>query len=1492
MDTNIYIYDEGIRPVDRIEFGVLGNEELERLSVFEGNDKNGVELPELFDNMEPKKSGLIDTRMGTTDPNIYCATCGFNSANCVGHFGHITLEEPVYHMGYIQYDKKILSRVCLRCSKLLVHKNEAELEELLKNKSNKARWNEIGNISKSVQMCQKQFSGCGTPVSKIRLEIKSTDISMYSEISINQSAGEGSAETFKKKIRQLITPEICYNIFKNISDKHCRMMGLTSRPELTILKKFPVPPVAVRPSFKVDFMASSTKEDDLTHKLSDILKINIKLRRYKNSTTDNTKFNINHTYLLQYHCATYYDNETSGLPKSEQRGKPSKSLASRLKGKEGRIRGNLMGKRVDFSARTVVTGDPTIDVDELRVPLKIAMTLTFPETVTPNNIDRLQELVKNGRDKYPGANFVFPLGSYDSNSDRKVLPIDLRYRKEKVVLRFGDIVERHIVDGDDVLFNRQPTLHKLSMMGHRIKVINDEDLSTFGLCPNTTKPYNADFDGDEMNLFLPQSIQTQIELSEIANVRHQIISPRTGFPSIGAIQDNILGAFNLTNPSMHIHWKDAMNIISYTSIDDFSSFKKNESYKGSKMFSLIIPSKINIDLAGATIKNGNIEKGVIKGAHIGNKQDSITHFIWNEYDTDAAVNFLNNVQKLVNNFNFYNGFSVGIGDLEISKDVYDNICKIIEQKKLEINHTITDMENNPDIVDNVSFENSIKDELNAVGQNMAVIILDDIKSDNNFGIQIKSGARGEGSNMSQMIVCLGQQNVEGARIKKKANNRSLPYFHQNDDSGPGRGFITSPFIKGMTPSEFIMHNISAREGLINTAIATAESGYIQRKLIKALEDIMIHYDGTVRNSNYTVFQFVYGDDGTDPTKQYSHSLKILKMGNKEVKEQYCFSSEQLSKIKGYSSKDNDDLYQELISKRNLIRQSKTDLDGTKTNFNDKCYLSVNVSMIVNNIKNNRTGNTKISDPKYILNKINDILKYENTKLLCIRLEDIDNPTSLKYRDEMACKQLFKLAILEYLSPKVVMFDLDLSKEDFDTICKRIIANYNKSIVEPGEMSGIIAAQSIGEPTTQMTLNTFHKTGLGVSLGTARVKELTSCSVNLKTPVMTIVLNKEIRDSYVHASKIEAHIKYTELKTLRQKIDVYWDPEVNVMMKNDNIINQYVPLSNSKNNCQKDFGSLPWLIRIELSKEKMMDSNVNLTDIKSILCSCWENKNKGAKIKKEDVKLLDKISGIAVLSNYDNDKVPVLHIRFDMLSYEYDIIKTFISGYIDGLKLKGISGISGANIDVRRVFSFNENDNEDYQIINKNHVIYTKGVNLIDIRYINGIDLYKTLTNSIVEVYNKFGIEAARASLIREFDMVFEDTSAFVTSQHISILVDLMTNTGGLTSIDRHGLHKLDTDPLFRASFEKNVEQLLNAAIFGEVDHMNSVSSRIMAGQVIRGGTGAFDVVLDTELLENSEYIDDTENKYRKTFTKLSKETVLDDIEEIAEDDVPAFYIPE
>jgi len=348
MNADTYTYDEKNQEIESIEFNILGNDEVKNMTSL---DKNtiGIDIPDLYDNMEPKGGGLIDPRLGVTDSYIDCAACGLNSLYCPGHFGHIDLSEAVFHMGYINMVKKILSCICLRCSKLLVYKNEADLTEMLKHKHGKHRFEEIRNLTKNVTYCQKPGYGCGTPVPKIKLEIKKTtaSIQMIAETSLKNitTVAPGQFEG-KNKIKQILTPEICWNILKNISDTDCMMMGIDpkkSRPEMMIYKIFPVPPVQVRPSVKANFMASSTMEDDLTHKLADIIKANVRIRKDKESSGDVGHKYTQDKHLLQYHVYTYYDNGNIPVPKSEQRGKIIKALSTRIKSKTGRIRGTLMG---------------------------------------------------------------------------------------------------------------------------------------------------------------------------------------------------------------------------------------------------------------------------------------------------------------------------------------------------------------------------------------------------------------------------------------------------------------------------------------------------------------------------------------------------------------------------------------------------------------------------------------------------------------------------------------------------------------------------------------------------------------------------------------------------------------------------------------------------------------------------------------------------------------------------------------------------------------------------------------------------------------------------------------------------------------------------------------------------------------------------------------------------------------------------------------------
>jgi DNA-directed RNA polymerase II subunit RPB1 len=489
MDNPTYAYDRYIRQIDHIDFEVLPNEEIRNRSAF-GKDNPGTTLPELYDNGEPRKDGLADPRLGTIDINTICATCGFDTNFCPGHTGHMNLAEPFFHIGFLANIKKILDCVCLKCLRVLIHKNENKIADLLKIKSGKVRLAEVYNAVKNITNCPK----CGTTVSKIRLEIKKSTASilMVAETDLEHLKDESIQMLGKKKLKLVLTPEIVYEKLKNISDDDCVILGMDpkrTRPENMIHTVFLIPPLAIRPAAKGDFAGGSTMEDGLTHRLIEIVRANYRILKQKESAGENiNKYATDIVNLCQIHIASYFDKDQISNPKGDQ--SKERSLAPSIKAKEGRIRGNLMGKRTDFTARTVITSDPVIDYNEVRVPVKIAMTLTFPEVVGPSNIEYLTSLVRRGRYNYPGANFVFPASNIASG--QHIRPLDLRIKKEQVELRYGDIVERHLQTGDIVILNRQPTLHKQSMMGHRIKVINNPDLMTFGMSVIVCKPYNAD----------------------------------------------------------------------------------------------------------------------------------------------------------------------------------------------------------------------------------------------------------------------------------------------------------------------------------------------------------------------------------------------------------------------------------------------------------------------------------------------------------------------------------------------------------------------------------------------------------------------------------------------------------------------------------------------------------------------------------------------------------------------------------------------------------------------------------------------------------------------------------------------------------------------------------------------------------------------------------------------------------------------------------------
>jgi len=526
-----------------LQFSILSPDEIRKSSVA------NIVSRDTYVNNKPVIGGLFDPRMGVLDPGLICPTDGLNYMKTPGYFGHIELARPIFYIQYLHTIVKILRCICVKCSKLLIDKTKYDY--LLKL-SSKKRWDKVFKLASKITRCgDETCEGCGCKQPrKIVKEGLATLIAEWDNI-------DGIEGKNKEKLTMRMTPEIVLKIFRRISDEDVNFLGFSptwSRPDWMICQVLAVPPPAVRPSVKHD--AQQRSEDDISHIIVNIVKANKTLQE-KLQSNATEKVIEDWTMVLQYYCATMVDNKIPGVASVAQRsGRPLKSIKERLVGKPGRVRGNLMGKRVDFSARSVITPDANIGISQLGIPLKVAKNITFPEVVNKRVVNKrnkkfLTKLMLNGPNEYPGAK-ILERKAGDS--------ISLRYvDRNSIELHYGDIVHRHLLDGDPVLFNRQPTLHRMSMMCHFAKILKKGD--TFRLNVADTKPYNADFDGDEMNLHGPQDYESAAELANLAAVARQIISPANNSPIIGIFQDSLLGAYRFTRKNIDFDTRTAMNLL-------------------------------------------------------------------------------------------------------------------------------------------------------------------------------------------------------------------------------------------------------------------------------------------------------------------------------------------------------------------------------------------------------------------------------------------------------------------------------------------------------------------------------------------------------------------------------------------------------------------------------------------------------------------------------------------------------------------------------------------------------------------------------------------------------------------------------------------------------------------------------------------------------------------------------------------------------------------
>ncbi|KYQ89196.1 RNA polymerase III [Tieghemostelium lacteum] len=1378
--------DDGPKKIGHIQFGLLSPEDMIRLSHVQIINRELIDTEKKV----PVPYGCLDNKLGTSDKMINCQTCGLNIVDCVGHFGYIKLQLPVFHIGYLKNIQNILQMICKCCSKLLLDEDK-KLVYLRKMRNKKLDVLHRRALLKKIYLeCRKKKEciHCGSANGLVKKQgafkliherYKGTAEDLRSYYDLFEEAVKFNPEmkSHLKKAQEDLNPLVVLNLFKKIPYQDIEILDMdpiNGRPDRLILTHILVPPVCIRPSVPMDG-GSGTNEDDLTMKLSEMLHINENIR----SNVDRVEMSaiMEDWEYLQAICALYINADVPGLPLLLKPSKPVRGLSQRLKGKTGRFRGNLSGKRVDFSGRTVISPDPNLCIDEVGVPQLIALTMSYPERVTDHNIQRLQKYVTNGPDVHPGANYIIY-----QDGEKKWLKYGNR-EKFAAELKVGDIVERHIIDGDVMLFNRQPSLHKLSIMAHKARVMPWRTLR-FNECVCT--PYNADFDGDEMNIHLPQTEEARTEALILMGVTNNLITPKNGEPLVAATQDFLTSSYLITRRDsfydrsrfalMCTHFADANEHIE---LPPPAIIKPIELWTGKQIFEVLLrPSTkshvlVNLEtpsknyeknkflcpkdgyiyFRNSELMTGCIDKSIIGG---GNK-NSLFHILMRDFTPAIAANCMTRLAKLCARFLGDQGFSIGIPDVQPSLDLDKKKNAIIDSAYKKCDAFLSDYESGrlppqSGCTMEQTFEAKMNSTLSGIRDDCGKLCVKELPHYNSPLIMALSGSKGSNINIAQMIACVGQQIVNGTRIPNGFTNRTTPHFPLQSKVPKAKGFVSNSFFTGMLPTEFFFHTMGGREGLVDTAVKTAETGYMQRRLMKALEDLSSHYDYTVRDSLNGIVQFTYGDDGLDPAGMEAKERPVdfirAMMAVKSRERHYSEPSlkpyqilEILESILNSAKfEDCTDLFKQEI--RDFFNGQPPKLKGY---IEELVELRLSFKL-----------EPYLTKPDIVMGESTISINSDNNN------NEIDN-TMTKKQSEHILDQIHRITRSQLAS--------------FLNIC---LDKYNRAKIEPGTAVGAVGAQSIGEPGTQMTLKTFHFAGvasMNVTLGVPRIKEIINAAKTISTPIITASLNcdNDIRSARIVTGRIEK----TTLGQISEFIKEVIKP-----------------------------GGCYISVKIDIKFVQSLQLDITPESIKIAMTNSKVLKLKPEQIEcKGDTKILIK---------------PLSNAR-DHTLYNLQFLKNNLGNVI-------VCGIPSIN---RVVIS--QDKDKKYQLL-------VEGYNLQGVMSTPGIKGTHTTSNHIMEVEKCLGIESARQGIMSEIQMIMAGHGMSIDSRHVMLLADLMSFKGEILGITRFGIAKMKESVLMLASFEKTTDHLFDASVHKRQDDIVGVSECIIMGVNVQLGTGSFKIL--------------------------------------------------
>ncbi|KAJ3182234.1 hypothetical protein HDU85_003276 [Gaertneriomyces sp. JEL0708] len=1399
------------KQIKKVEFGIFSCQDAKKYSIVELHERDLYDVTQAH--RPSVKFGVLDQRMGISTKIHTCDTCGENLEKCVGHFGVIRLALPVFHIGYFKLMTSVLQCICKTCGHILLDERDRRnylrrvRNPTLDNVQRKDLFKQINAAAKKVGLCP----GCGginSTVKKVgalkivhekyRRKANTPEEAEFRSGFDNAAKLDAGIAQHMGKAQDDLTPLNVLRLFEKMNDEDCELLGLdpkTGRPEHFLWTALPVPPVCIRPSIGQE---NSSTEDDLTVLLSEIIEINTKIKGLV-VAGHKTEALVEYWDYLQLQCAMYVTSDLPGIPTHLQGNLPKikKGFCQRLKGKHGRFRGNLSGKRVDFSGRTVISPDPNLHITQVAVPQRVAMVLTYPERVTPHNIEKLRQCVRNGTDIHPGATYVEIPGT-----DKKFY-LSRPETRERIALnlRMGDIVSRHLNDDDIVLFNRQPSLHKLSILSHRVKV---RPWRTFRFNECVCAPYNADFDGDEMNLHVPQTEEARAEAIQLMGVKNNLITPRNGEPLIAATQDFITASYLLSSKDRFYDRASFTHICSFMSdaltpidIPAPAIQKPVQLWTGKQIFNVLLrPNKrsntiINLETKCRTydkdykgkygvpmskertyaghafdntfapndawllIYNSELLAGVVDKSIVGDgNKNSMFYSVMRDCGADVAADCMTRLAKISARWLANQGFSIGIDDVQPGRVLAKEKERVVEEGYAKCDETIKQskaglLPNQPGCNEEQTLESKLSGILSRIRDDVGGTCFAELNKYNAPLIMSLCGSKGSKINVSQMVACVGQQIISGSRIPNGFIDRSLPHFSKDAKTPAAKGFVRNSFYSGLTPSEFFFHAVSGREGLVDTAVKTAETGYMQRRLMKALEDLVSHYDNSVRNSTGGIVQFTYGDDGLDPAN--------IEGGSQPVEFprtlRHCLTS---------------------------VRH----LGGTRL-----------LPREIWNIYEDWAKNAKDITAAFIA-QLGDFVRKEIVERLASVRQTHGLPEMLTLSEPYG---------LTEEQEKDAGLKLKFTEKQIQYFLETCSRKYQSARMEPGTGVGAVGAQSIGEPGTQMTLKTFHFAGvasMNVTLGVPRIKEIINASKKISTPIITARLvagghqkpeldgGRSKRMSEASARVVKGRVEKTVLGDIVHFIEEVVDAndyQLRIKLDYDAI---------RKLQLEVTLGSIGWsIIRAKL---KVSEEHVRYDPPDTIRISIPDSKN---------------------------------------IAAERNNMMQSLKRALPKVMVKGLPNVSRAVINQEE-----KNGEHRFNLV-------AEGYGLREVMGIEGIDGLRTSTNHTLEALSTLGIEAARSSIVGEVCHVMKSHGMTIDSRHVMLLADLMTFKGEILGITRFGIAKMKDSVLMLASFEKTTDHLFEASFYGKRDAIDGVSECIIMGVPMKIGTGLFKLIQETERAE-------------------------------------------